>query len=92
MFLSCIIHGAAVCGLGEGGVNVFVGGGGRAGCDVSMNEYSEASSKGTSILDTESKDSDEGDEWLNDLSSCNVAVTFGTMVSVLDHEWKHPET
>ena len=43
MFSSCIVR----CEImGEGGVGVFVGGGGMSWCDKSVDEQSEVSSEG----------------------------------------------
>jgi len=88
MFSSCIVHCRIIWALGEGGVGVFVGGGGMFGCDESMKEYSEMLSEVCCSPDNVREDLDVGDELLDKLSPCEVAAT-GMIVSALERETKH---
>ena len=51
MFSSCMIHRGGVSCLGEGGVGVFVGGGGRFKSSGSTNEYSDVLVEGRCSLE-----------------------------------------
>ena len=77
--------------MGEGGVGVFVGGGGVSRCDESVDEQSEVSSEGRCPLDVVSEDSDEGDREVNGLLSRRLVIS-GVIVSARGRETKRPCT
>lgn len=75
--------------MGEGGVGVFVGGGGILGCDGSVNECSNAVADSCCSLDSVMEDSDEEGEEGKGLL-CEEVVGFGVIVSALGRVTKRP--
>jgi hypothetical protein len=77
--------------LGEGGVGVLVGGGGRIGYDESAMEKSGGiSSKSWLPLDDVSEDSDDAEERKGELISNDAASVSRVIVSAREREAKRP--
>lgn len=66
--------------MGEGGVGVFVGGGGRFKSSGSTNEYSDVLVEGRCSLEWVNDDSDVGEE-SKDESLLNGSIVAGVIVS-----------
>ena len=68
MFSNCMVRLGGVCVLGEGGVGVLVGGGGKSEYEGSANENSEMFlSKGGCSLEGVREDSDVEDDGTDEL-------------------------
>ena len=100
MFSSCIAHCGIACGLGEGGVGVFVGGGSGdsdvAACVKSVTKYSGVLSNVVCSLTRKSEDSDVDGEnsdtvgdGVNAKEMLLQGAIFGVIVSAWAHEAKH---